>query len=370
MYAGELFQYEKVAELRPNPKRPESYLQLPQRVVRGPIGTILVLDLNGNRIAVFDEGGAYLKNIGRYGFGPGELVMPITLEYRQGIISTFAYQQQRLTLYSAEGVHLRSITPPQDVMRLNQHLEWAGSDTILVHRRIGTKEQGPYSAHREVDVYDGEWHRVASMTTPQAITGARTPIIDFVDDYLMLVDTPFSGNPTATYSRRHGLLVTTGDDPILSFYALTGEMRKQWSFDIPREDVVRADRRAVRDELDRNLRDAIEGGYLLVIARAKTALQNLKFPDAKAHWVSANIDDAGYIWLMAPTHHVLQASGDTTPWFVISPRGEYLGRTERPVLKGHSVSGGVLMGIEIDPETDGQIPVLYRVTGNYEGLGR
>lgn len=370
LFQGEIFQYEKIIEYKQDPNRPTSYLEFPQKVVKGPNNTFLVLDLRGNRIVVFDDSGRFVKSIGRPGHGPGELMMPITLEYRRGAISTYSYQQQRLTAYNDEGNFIGSLTAPSEVKRMNQYLEFALRDTILVHEQSGSSEKGPRYSVKTVNIYDRTWQQIASVSTPSVRVGTMAPIIDFTSDYLMATTLPFSGNPILVYSGDMGIMVTTGDESKLSFYSLSGGMTDEYSFEIPREKVSRAERRQIRNDHNQRLQTAIEGGYLLVIARAKTESQNLEFPEEKAYWVSAIVDNLGFIWLELPSSDVSNRDEGYVPWMLVSPIGEYLGITQCPILIGVSISSDMLIGLEIDPDTDEMIPVAYRIVGNFEGLGR
>ncbi len=92
-YAGELFTYEKILEIRPDPDNDVSLLYQPSAFTTDG-DAYYVADTYNHRIAVFDLQGNYVRSIGRQGEGPGELQYPggevsASFSLRDGIIAVF-----------------------------------------------------------------------------------------------------------------------------------------------------------------------------------------------------------------------------------------------------------------------------------------
>lgn len=83
----------------------------------GPAGEVVVADQHGPAIQVFDAFGRYLHNIGRSGQGPGEYQQIAGLHVAlTGEVSVWDPRNQRVTVFSLDGVPLRSIRMPASVL--------------------------------------------------------------------------------------------------------------------------------------------------------------------------------------------------------------------------------------------------------------
>jgi hypothetical protein len=77
------------------------------------------------------------------------------------------------------------------------------------------------------------------------------------------------------------------------------------------------------------------------------------------------VDDKGFVWLMPLPDHGGFQSGPSWSWLVLSPEGEYLGRTLAPGSRFHR---GHVLTAEEDPDSGEQFPVVYRIRPAVPGL--
>lgn len=76
-----------------------------------PQGNIYALDSRDSNIKVFSSAGQYLKTIGRYGNGPGELLSPVFMDFFKSTeLVVHDPQCRRLTFFGLNGEYKRSIS--------------------------------------------------------------------------------------------------------------------------------------------------------------------------------------------------------------------------------------------------------------------
>jgi len=113
----------KLFEIRGTPDRP---FRQPTDVAVDARGRIYVLDGLNGRVAVFDERGAYLRDLGTPGHGPGQLYMPVGLGLSPaGDVFVADSGNHRIQVFSPDGAFLRSFrlkngerADPTDVLPL------------------------------------------------------------------------------------------------------------------------------------------------------------------------------------------------------------------------------------------------------------
>lgn len=80
------------------------------------------------------------------------------------------------------------------------------------------------------------------------------------------------------------------------------------------------------------------------------------------------MDAEGYIWLTAPYSRYLTFDTEATEYLLLSPQGEYLGRTSRPGSfgSGHVAEGMHAILVVTDEATGGRTGVVFRRVGAAE----
>jgi hypothetical protein len=120
---------------------------------------------------------------------------------------------------------------------------------------------------------------------------------------------PFSPVPFSMYDRRHGIILTTGEEPVIELYNLAGDVYKRIKIDLPPQPFTDEDRRLIEAEYDESVAEATESSRPFAEARRK----NITFPSNKVYWTAAIIDDSSYYWLPVTEHtiHIEEAGGGT-----------------------------------------------------------
>jgi hypothetical protein len=178
----------------------------------------------------------------------------------------------------------------------------------------------------------------------------------------------FTTGPMATYSSRHGIIATTGQEPTLDVYDLQGNRRSRIRIDLPRRAVIEEDRRRVEDPLTESMleaRNTREKEYY------KARLESLDFPEYMGFWTGVEVDDFGFIWIEIPEYVTAPEYGeDAVRYHVLSPGFEYLGITQLPTYRrGRTrLTRGYLTVVEMDRETGEKEVVAYRIVPTHPGL--
>jgi len=95
-------------------------------------GNLYVLDPGNDRVVVFDEKGAFLREFGRKGEGPGELQQPkeICLDH-EGNLAIFDLGSKKMNTFDTEGKFLREKAIPQSLVSLS-HPAFMKNGNILL----------------------------------------------------------------------------------------------------------------------------------------------------------------------------------------------------------------------------------------------
>lgn len=125
-----------------------------------------------------------------------------------------------------------------------------------------------------------------------------------------------------------------------------------------------ADRTWVRERLDEGVRQADEGASETNREAARIRRDNPRFTDPKHWWSRPIVDDRGFLWLWL--HNARDLPDEADRWVVVSPDGEYLGRTTTPGwAQPHR---GYLLTVLEDTTSGERIPTVYRIRPAVEGL--
>ena len=181
----------------------------------------------------------------------------------------------------------------------------------------------------------------------------------------------YAGYPTIGFKPELGIYSSSGIDPMLRYYDLSGALSRVVRIDIDPEEITLEERNTYLAALRRELHEARNrpNPSAFNIARLEGMISDPPFQPFKGYWRDVDIDDADWIWLslVEPPSEV-----QTEPWAphyrVLSPEGEYLGDTRWPQLEDGHVWNGRLLGIQEDPETGEKIPTIWRLIPVAEGF--
>lgn len=353
-FGGELFTYEKILVIRPDPDDEESILYGPSFFTLGGDGRYYVVDRRNHRIAVFDAEGNFVLAFGREGQGPGELQSPFLLEVRDDLVFVL---DDRTTIFRTDGTFVDVLSSA-----LGRFPRPAGNGLLVIEDTTRRSEGEQRYVGARVRVVDDAGDVVASIETHQVPTQA------------MLA---YAGMASAFLTPDEEVIATTGLEPVVTWYGLDGRRVRETRIDLQREPVTAADRTAVEELWDR-LIDRVEG---LEGPGSTEFLRELKggliYPETKPFWTRPIIDGSGSLWLpeaVADTNvTVAGAPIETRPRFrVLDARGEFIGTTQWPLgsfdVVRSAIVGDRLLTMVWDEETEEILPTVYRIRPAVEGV--
>ena len=359
-YAEPIFNFELILTLKQDPDREESLLFRPTEFTMDRDGFFYVLDQGNGRVAVFDPGGDYVRAFGGKGKGPGEFEWMELQSLDDDIISVFDLDQQRMTRYRTDGTLLEVLTNPTGGR--NYGLRRGPDDLLLLfdssHR---TENNLAYSSY-SVLVIDSRRDTVAVMETSEAIVGfSQTEEVGGGGMMVSSWSIPFTGSPGAVYVPGRGLLMTSGDEPVLFLYDLTGKLIKVITIDLPLLPVTGS----MRQDYEARMRESMERAAARS-GRAPRALPNFRYPEFIGYWNQILVDDSGFIWLRKVPAGIQQPE-EIWPYMILDPDGRYLGDVYCPARSGNIVNGRYL-ALVTDPDAGEVVPNVYSITPAVRGL--
>ena len=358
-YEGELFEYTEVVRLQQDDSIPESLLNRPYYFSMGVDGTFFLLDGGENRILVFNQDGSYRRSIGGPGDGPGEFQSPRYLTFYENVLSLYDGRLRRTSHYHPDGAFLKSNsflqTPPR-----TRTLEMGPNGEYICFHDI-SPEGRESQIHEAIGVmiFSADGDTIGSMNTPVVHTASRIPMDN--SGTALIASKLFNGRPQALYHPGSGILISSGKEPWMEWYNLSGRLTRRIEIDIPRMPVSPEERRLLNERLETDLVNATDD---LEKSMAKIARDALKIPDDKDHWSTILVDEFAYIWAMIPTNQ-FGIMGEIYHYRVLSPEGEYLGDTAWPKESWALSRGHILV---IEDYSDRMIPVIYRITSKVDGF--
>jgi len=369
-YKGELFRYEKILELKEDTSndesmfyRPWGIMYRPWGIMEGDDGRYYMNDGGHKRIMVYDPEGNYLFGFGRGGQGPGEFERPLLISAKDDRICIYDGDLYRISWFNMEGVLQETIRLP-DVMGRPMSF-YLGPDRALIGFRTIRPRGSSFTYEQGFTIAaTPEGDTLAYCQTEQVQVGVRTTVDQGGRPLPTGGPIYFSPKARGLYHPAHGIVMTTGEEPELHCYDLTGQLTRIIRIDLEPEPVTQEDRAKILAESDRDIAES-EG-----MARAiHTAVRKVvTFRDHKAYWDWIEVDTEGYLWLKIPEwYYDLEGQGIGARFHVISPEGEYLGTSRQPTMMGDMANGNIYL-IESDPETAAETPTIYRIIPAVRGL--
>lgn len=419
-FQGELFEFEEVLTLDLENLRKRHRIEKPVAFVSGPDGHFYVADGDRFRIAVFDERGGFVRSFGDEGDRPGEFYQLVIQAVRGDTIEVFDGENDRVTRFRTDGTLVDTLTVeryrfpwkerPKRGFRdpweeQAEEEEWHKTQVtypIAACRLPGDRlvvlevsEWPRASALARATVYSSGGDTVAAVGTGGVRTGtwayySRRPERTMQRPegqmgrpgfqprnirFKQTVRLPFAPLPSALYRENQGILLSSGDEPVLSWYRPNGEFEARVRINMKPGPVTDDDKESFEhdyqewiSELDLSRRSEAEGKKRFLL-----------LPDTKAFWTHVYVDDAGFYWLRTPGGYIWEDGNQRFTYWILSPEGEFLGLTEAPetfysseswqeYVTPVSVSSGHFMAITKSAYSEEFNLKVYRIRPAVSGL--
>ncbi|MFC1529148.1 6-bladed beta-propeller [Gemmatimonadota bacterium] len=365
-YPGELFTYTEVLRLNQDESNPESLLAYPGLVITDEAGSFYVEDARDNRLVKFDATGNYLRTIGRQGAGPGEY-RSVSLEcIHNGILVITDTQLNRVSFFRTDGSFVDS-SPLPDHGRLQiQQFHLGPDDEWILLGDIQRVDEDQNRLNTAVAmVFSAEGDSMASLSSGEIHIAKNLRLEQF--NMLEIAVRYFSLSPTVLYHENHGLVLSSGLEPVMQCFDLQGRLQKVIRMNLPPEPVTKAERRAIQKYHQDWILDAED-------EQSRITRQNMfelvDYQDPKACFSISHIDEYGYLWADLPytgLSNDLFNRGGNAGCMLFSPEGEYLGNTVFPTP--HAMfTRGRLTCVQDNAETGAKEVVVYALDPIPEGF--
>ena len=237
-YEGELFRYEKLLELREDTSSDESMFYRPWSIMEGDDGRFYLNDGGHKRIMVYDREGNYLSGFGGSGQGPGEFEWPQLLSVGDDRICVYDTRLYRVSWFNMEGVLEETIRLPDEMGRPNAL--YIGPDRSLIGI-MSTRPRGDDFTFEQAFaiVSTPEGDTLAFCETEQVQVGVQTTIDQGGRPLPTGGPIYFSPKARGLYHPAHGVVMTTGEEPELRCYDLTGNLTRIIRIDLEPDPVTK-----------------------------------------------------------------------------------------------------------------------------------
>lgn len=360
-YEGEIFTYEKVLEIRPDPDVEESFLYSPQWMTMADDGRVFVGDMGDEQVVVFSAAGDYLYRIGREGQGPGEFQSLTFVDVEGDVL--WVDDRFRRHSFQLDGTFIATDTLPleaRSVMRDGRWWRLSDGRIVMFNLQWRSQQYNDYRAEMHVLEEDGDVS--ASVMTPWVIIGERLANTDCERPVSLTYF--FATSPWAAFDPEYGFVLVDPTVPEVPIYDTQGELRRVLRVDMSERRVTEDERAWALEQLDDAVRRADEGARFPTPCVARHARDNPRFADPKHYWSRPVVDDKGYLWLWIVDSR--DSAADTPRYAVFSPEGEYLGVTQAPAWS-QIYNGHLLVRLD-DPDTGEVLPTVYRIRPAVDGL--
>ena len=311
-----------------------------------PGSRILVLDDASRELRFYDLQGELVNRLGGRGQGPGEFERPRLLNMIAGdSLVIYDTGNRRFTLYPVDGDGFRSFPRPSPMPGSLQGTSGAQVVSIAAGALPPRDAQGPITTSTDV--------RLVDFTLETSETIASTPFTQVVIPNVGPGGTWFFGStpfdfPMAVAATRDGFFVTTPNEPSVSEYSWTGELRRIVRISEPLNEVTDA-------EFSAAIQRRVEGRSTAV----QRAYDDVEPPEAEPTFQSLIVDDQGWLW--AQTYQ--ESPDDHVTWLLFDSDGRGRGSVAMPEgLSVSSISRDYVAGVWRD-ELDVEYVRLHRIDG-------
>jgi len=330
LYEGELFTYDLLLVLAED-EREESLLNRPSGFTMDESGRFYVADTGNDRIAVFDSEGRYERSFGRQGQGPGEFASVGIPEVHDGIVTAVDGSRHRIIRYRTDGTLLddRRLPGSDLVSNVRTFAEPAPGHSLLHRFETAVWPAQGDDAAVTVTVWSAGGDTLWSHTTERVLLWTHESVSVEGEEMELMTSIPFAPYPDAAFSPVHGLVMSSGTGPELECRdPLTGNItrriRLEFPPEVPTDDERQLIQSALREQIEASDIPLLQG----MLEAQRKACDNM--PDTKAAWTNIHLDEAGYLWLRLPDFSDFIPGNTAVTYRIVSPEGEYLGRTTVP----------------------------------------
>jgi len=372
-YSGELYQYEKVMEIREDEDHPDSFMKGIVYPAYGPDGNYYFLDQEGNRLVVFNSDGSFSMVVGQQGEGPGDLMYPTDISFNGGMINIIqTIVSPRITRFELDGT-LHDVITVRDWPRSQRtsRFDISGKgDILVIYFEIERGEQFE-SNNACVVVRTADGDNLANVSTPQIAVNEMVMIGSGRRSTPVSIN--YAGFPWIVYSEMQGIILSTGVKPELECYTLNGDLAKKIRLDIPPVPITAEDRRALEDDYNqviaRRMKTGDTGRDHFSVQQLVDIRDNAKFAEQKAYWRSIKVDEMGWFWLSYATQDIVDYEKPRESRFrILNANGEYIGDTTMPTAQRWRMSHDRLIVESENPDTGDRYWTVYQITSAIEGL--
>ena len=362
-FAGDLFDYQRIAVLQQRPEQPESllfddvrYLHTVEGFFMGGDGRFYVGDRGNARIAVFDSSGRYVDSFGGRGQGPGEFMFMELVDLEDGVLTAIDHNLHRTTRYRTDGTLLETIPEVRAHPRCGEVTIRSGGPSYYDEQghlwmAAGFTAWGPEG--EELGEAATEPIRILyALDTPGQGKGgqSRPPM-------------PYIARPQTRILEDCSVLLSDGVRPMLWQYEPDGSLRRRIETGVTPRRIRETERERFYRDLDERIAEADEdeARYLLLERAA------VPFPEYGSLWGRIFTDEYGFIWLEEYQEPFeISDRGGGVSYYLLSPEGEYLGTTRAPgsgrVMRGH------LLGEVVDAQNERDEKAAWRLAARPEGF--
>ncbi|MFC1545466.1 6-bladed beta-propeller [Gemmatimonadota bacterium] len=355
LYSDPVFDFVEVATIRNEPAEP--LLMYPTEIALDRAGNIYIAEGGDTQqVVVFSPEGHHLRSFGRFGSGPGEFQNLSITSIEGDLLYLFDPNLNRITRYTIRGefVDVTAVrTGALDVAVLDSERK-----QIVAIQRLrgrGRREEDSYSVQARVAILD------STQTELRVVESEMVQYMGYNKKDRTVQALYYAPFPSAVYSKEHGIVMTTGAQPVVNQYDCNGSLTRQLLLNLNVEAVSQSDRQRMKEYRRAQLANEqmpVPGGY---------EDRELLFTEQKAYWRHVRIDDDGFIWLTCLWDFETLDQGLGTKCYVIHPNGTWLGTCYLPNSNGR-FSKGYYLALMVDQETGERIPTVYQITSAVEGL--
>jgi hypothetical protein len=360
-YSREIFHYEKLLTLNPDPQKKDSYLVFPDRFTMDDKGNFYVVDKRDLAVKVFDSAGIYLRKFGRVGEGPGDF-MAINLVGLEGnIITLVDILMERFTRYRTDGTFIDVMRAPLSIRGVPEALYKLQEDKFLLIELLTEEKNYSRWFSQKATFLTSRFSTIKTIITEPA---KSIIIVTLNKGGRSTVAIPFAPSPSLKYLKGSAVFSTSGKNGLVNQYDIGGELVRRIRIELENQFITKDEKADLLGKLNEQFEKAKNPRQKEYY---KAVSENYEIPDWKGFSRGMKIDDAGFIWLEVPEidPNVGRYRG---PLFrILSPEGEYLGTSRWLGIQG-TLNRGRLLAFVRDPDTDEMTATVFKIRPAVSGL--
>jgi hypothetical protein len=360
-YSKEIFLYEKLLTLKPDPQKADSYLVFPDRFTMDDKGNFYVVDERDIAVKVFNSAGIYLRKFGWEGEGPGDF-MAINLVGLEGdVITLVDILMERFTRYRTNGTFIDVMRAPPSIGSVPEALYKVQESKQLLIELLTEEKNSHRWLYQRATFLTLDFSAIKTIETEPA----KSIIIVSLDTGgKSTAAIPFAPRPSIKYLKGSGVFSTSGKDGLVNQYNMDGELLRRIRIELDQQPITKDEKAGLFGRLNEQFEKAKNSQQKDYY---KAVSENYEIPEWKGFSRGMEIDDAGFIWLEVPEIDPDVGRYRGLLFRILSPEGEYLGTSRWPGVKGTLVRGHLLAFVR-DPDTDEMIANVFKIRPAVSGL--